>query len=168
MAERSCSGRPVDGLDVGVGIRGSIRLRGLNDAAFGGVARVHIEGDFQGIEQLVNGGDLLQLQVGIEAAIGDPKKILLENAVKKNVQAVVKQLRENQLIGKLIAEEHADDRRDREAVQDPGLLAVRETEARQVAEDQRQPRPPDEELKDHHHEEFFAGRGSRGIAHGSC
>ena len=41
----------------------------------------------------------------IEAAIGDPKKITLENAVKDNVRAVVKQLRENQLIGKLIAEQ---------------------------------------------------------------
>ena len=60
-------------------------------------------------------------------------------------------------VGELVAEEHPDDRGDREGVEDPGLLAGREAEARQVAEDERQPRAPDEKLERHHREERAAG-----------
>ncbi len=63
-------------------------------------------------------------------------------------------LRREVAVGELIAEEHADDRRDRKGVENPGLLARREAQTRQVAEDQRQPRAPDEELQDHHREQL--------------
>ena len=57
-------------------------------------------------------------------------------------------------IRKLVAEKHADNRRDREGVENHRLLARRKTKARQISEDQRQPRTPDEKLQDHHEEEF--------------
>jgi hypothetical protein len=76
--------------------------------------------------------------------------------------------REEPLTGKvavreLVAEEHADDRRDRERAQDPCLFGRAEAEARQVAEDEGIPRSPNEELQHHHYEEFEAD----GFAHGS-
>src|SRR5262249_17472401 len=57
-------------------------------------------------------------------------------------------------IRELIAEKHAHDRSNGKRVQNPGLFAGLEAEARQVAEDQRQARPPDKKLQ-HHHEEKF-------------
>ncbi len=46
----------------------------------------------------------------------------------------------------MVAEEHAHDRSDGECIQNPRLLTGRESEARQVTEDQRQPGSPDKEL----------------------
>ena len=62
-------------------------------------------------------------------------------------------------IRELVAEEHADDGGDREAAENPGLLARGEAEAGQIAEDQGIPRAPDEELQ-HHHQEQFEANGS--------
>ncbi len=66
-------------------------------------------------------------------------------------------LRRKSAIGKLITEEHSDDGRDRERVQNHRLLPRRETEAWQITENQRQPRTPDEKLENHHEEQFEVG-----------
>jgi hypothetical protein len=64
-------------------------------------------------------------------------------------------------VSPLVAEEHADDRGDREGVQNQRLLSGREAEAGQVTEDQREPSAPDEKLEHHHEEEpAFAGRNN--------
>src|SRR5437773_10524119 len=56
-------------------------------------------------------------------------------------------------VRELITEEHANDGGQWEGVQDPRLLGRCESETGQVAEDQRQPCPPNEELQHHHEEE---------------
>src|SRR4029450_5064092 len=61
-------------------------------------------------------------------------------------------------ISELMAEEHADDGGNREGAEDPGLFRCGEAEAGQIAEDQRQPRAPDEELQHHHQEQLRADR----------
>src|SRR5215204_5993963 len=70
-------------------------------------------------------------------------------------------------VGELVAEEHADDGGDREAAEDPGLLTRRKAEAREVAENQRIPRAPDEKLQDHHQEQLEADRSVHGFADSS-
>src|SRR6266571_1771406 len=59
-------------------------------------------------------------------------------------------------VGKLVAEKHAHDCGDGKRIQDPRLLPGFESEAGEVAEDQRKPRAPDEEFQNHHEEEFEA------------
>ena len=59
-------------------------------------------------------------------------------------------------VGELVAEEHADDRGQGEGAQDPSLLDGREAQAGQVAEDEGEPGPPDEEFQDHHQEQLIA------------
>src|SRR5207249_823053 len=59
-------------------------------------------------------------------------------------------------VGKLVAEKHAHDCGDGKRIQDPRLLPWFESEAGEVAEDQRQPRAPDEEFQNHHEEKFEA------------
>src|SRR6266852_3921474 len=63
-------------------------------------------------------------------------------------------LRRKIAVAKLVTKKHADHGGDGKCVQNPGLLARRESEARQVAEDERQPSAPDEELQDHHQEQL--------------
>src|SRR5438094_742936 len=52
-------------------------------------------------------------------------------------------------VGELGAEEQRHQRSDVECPEDQRLLPLGEAQAGQVAEDQRQPRPPDEELQEH-------------------
>src|SRR5581483_12218437 len=67
-------------------------------------------------------------------------------------------LRGKMTVGVLVAEEHADNRRDGEGVENPGLFARRESQAGQISVDQRQPATPNEELEDHHEEQAGANR----------
>src|SRR6185369_309645 len=67
-----------------------------------------------------------------------------------------KALRGEITVGELIAKEHANDRGDRERIQNPRLLACCEPKAWQIAKDQRQPGSPDEEFEHHHQEKLEA------------
>ena len=62
-------------------------------------------------------------------------------------------------IHKLIAEKHRHNRTQREGIENPRLLGVGESKARQVSKDQRQPRAPDGDFQDHHDEQFVADGG---------
>ena len=85
-------------------------------------------------------------------------------------------------VGVLVAEEHADDRRNREGVKNEGLFGedepeslgqhsmhdrlqgergvrCRESETWEIAKNWRKPRAPNEEFQDHHDEEPRANRG---------
>jgi hypothetical protein len=53
-------------------------------------------------------------------------------------------------VGELIAEEHADERGQRERAEHERLLPCGKIKAWQITEDQRQPGAPDEELQEHH------------------
>ena len=59
-------------------------------------------------------------------------------------------------VRKLVAKKHADDGSDREGIKNHGLLTGRKTEAGKIAEDQRQPRTPDEKFQHHHEKQFEA------------
>jgi hypothetical protein len=61
-------------------------------------------------------------------------------------------------VSKLIAEEHRQDGRGGECIQDQRLLKGIELQCRQIAEDQRQPSSPDEKLEKHHREQFVEHR----------
>jgi hypothetical protein len=53
-------------------------------------------------------------------------------------------------ICELVAEEHPDDRRDWEGIEDQGGLPRGKADPWQIIENQGKPSPPDEELQDHH------------------
>jgi len=60
-------------------------------------------------------------------------------------------------VAKLVAKEHPHDGRERKRIQNASLLPRRKTQAGQVAEDERQPRAPDEKLQQHHDKQFGTG-----------
>ena len=61
-------------------------------------------------------------------------------------------------VGKLVAEEHADDGGHRKGVQNQGLLHRRKIQAGQITENERQPCAPDEKFQNHHAEQPDAER----------
>src|SRR5262245_54742335 len=65
-------------------------------------------------------------------------------------------------IRELIAEKHSDNRSSREGIQNNRRLPKPEAQARQTAENERQPRAPDEEFEHHHQEELEARSGIHG------
>jgi hypothetical protein len=65
-------------------------------------------------------------------------------------------LRREVAVGELVAEEHADDGGGGEGAENPALLGGREAKAREIAEDQGIPRPPDHELQHHHQKQLEA------------
>jgi len=65
-------------------------------------------------------------------------------------------------VRELVAEKHSDDGGDGKRIQNQGRLSRCETDSGQIAEDQWQPRAPDEKFQ-HHHEEKFE---TNGLIHG--
>src|SRR5262249_38317828 len=67
-------------------------------------------------------------------------------------------------IGKLVAEEHADDGSDGKGIENERLLSGREPQAWQVTIDEGKPGAPNEKFQDHHQEQPQAQGGIHSYA----
>src|SRR5205807_833282 len=59
-------------------------------------------------------------------------------------------------VRELVTKKHADDRGNRECVQNPGLVRITEPQTWQIPENQRKPGAPNKEFEDHHQKQFHS------------